>query len=211
VDRVAEHVAAVDAAVDAGVERIVYLSFLGAAPDATFTLARQHWATEQYIRGTGLRFTFLRSSMYLDSMPRYAANGVLKGPAGDGRVAPVSRDDIADVVIAVLTGAGHDGATYDMTGRELLTMADVARQLSELTGRRIDYVDETVEEAYASRAHYGAPAFEVDGWVTSYLAIAAGELDVVSDTVRRLTGQEPQTLREFVDANPRSIERLRTT
>ncbi|MDQ4124022.1 MAG: NAD(P)H-binding protein, partial [Actinomycetota bacterium] len=65
-DRLQHHKTAVDAAVAAGVERIVYLSFLGAAPDATFTLARQHHATEAHVRGKGVAFTFLRSSLYLD-------------------------------------------------------------------------------------------------------------------------------------------------
>ena len=74
-DRVAEHTSAVDAAVDAGVERIVYTSFLRASPDATFTFARDHYATEQHIRGTGLGFTFLRDSMYADFVPLLRLRG----------------------------------------------------------------------------------------------------------------------------------------
>jgi NAD(P)H dehydrogenase (quinone) len=209
-DRIAEHVSAIDSAVAAGVERVVYLSFLGAAPDATFTLARHHYATEQYIRGTGLVFTVTRSSMYLDSMTRYAgAAGLIRGPAGNGRVAAVSRDDIADVVVATLTTEGHDGAVYDMTGPESLTMAEFADRLTQLSGREVRYENETLEEAWASRSTYGAPDWEVEGWISSYLAVAAGELDVVSDTVLRLTGHEPQTLSEFVERHPESLERLR--
>ena len=69
-DRVEHHRTAVDAAVAAGVPRLVYLSFLNAAPDATFTLARDHWATEQHIRASGLDFTFLRMNLYMDFIPR---------------------------------------------------------------------------------------------------------------------------------------------
>jgi len=117
-DRLEQHFTAVDAALTAGVERIVYLSFLAAAPDATFTLARQHHATEEHIRASGQRYTFLRSSLYADFVPYFTGpDGVIRGPAGNGRVAWVARDDIADVVVAVLLGEGHDGQTYDMTGR----------------------------------------------------------------------------------------------
>jgi NAD(P)H dehydrogenase (quinone) len=210
-DRVRQHIAAVDAAVAAGVERIVYLSFLGAAPEATFTFARDHWYTEEHVRATGLRHTFLRDSMYLDFLPVMAGtDGVIRGPAGDGRVAAVARDDIADVAVAVLLGDGHDGRTYDVTGPEAITLHQVAQELSRVTGRSITYHAETLEEAYASRASYGAPEWEVEGWVTSYAAIATGEMDVVSDTVSRLTGHEPMTLADFLRQHPESYQHLLT-
>ncbi|HKH18477.1 MAG TPA: SDR family oxidoreductase [Solirubrobacteraceae bacterium] len=200
-DRVEQHKTAIDSAVAAGVERIVYLSFVGAAPTATFTLARHHWATEEHIRAAGVRFTFPRMNMYLDFMPQMVGHdGVIAGPAGDGRAALVARDDVADVVAAILTGEGHDGRTCDVTGREALSLADVAAQLSELWGKPIAYRPETIEEAWASRMSYGAPDWEVEGWVTSYAAIAAGELEAVSDTVERLAGHRPMTLGEYVRA-----------
>ena len=209
-DRVARHTTAVDLAIEAGVQRIVYLSFLGAAPQATFTFARDHHATEEHIRSTGVAFTFLRSSMYADMVPRMVgASGVIAGPGGDGKVAWVSRDDVAAVATAVLIGSGHDGRTYDVTGPEARGFAYAAEELARRTGRPITYVDESVEEAYASRAAYGAPRFEVDGWVTSYLAVALGELDVVSDTVSRLTGRAPQSLPEYLDAHPEDWAHLR--
>ncbi|MEV8515026.1 NAD(P)H-binding protein [Dactylosporangium sp. NPDC051484] len=193
-ERLAEHRSAVDAAVAAGVERIVYLSFFGAAPDCTFTFGRDHWHTEQFIRATGRRFTFLRDNMYLEMIPRLAgADGVIRGPAGDGRVAAVSYGDIAAAAVAVLTGgAEHDGRTYDLTGPEAFTLYEAAAELG------LRYAPETVKEAYASRAKYGASAFEVAGWVTSYEAIAAGELAGVTGDVERLTGRKPRSLRDMI-------------
>jgi uncharacterized protein YbjT (DUF2867 family) len=208
-DRVRQHIAAVDAAVAAGVERIVYLSFIGAAPGATFTFARDHWHTEEHMHATGVRHTFLRDNMYMDFLPALAgADGVIRGPAGDGRVAAVARDDIADVAAAVLLGDGHDGRTYDVTGSEAITLHEVAEELSRVTGRTITYYAETLEEAYASRASYGAPEFEVEGWVTSYAAIATGEMDVVSDTVYDLTGHEPMTFADFLRRYPECYQHL---
>ncbi|GGP37978.1 SDR family oxidoreductase [Streptomyces melanogenes] len=207
--RVQDHITAVDAAVAAGVRRIVYVSFLGAAPDATFTFARDHWHTEQYIRGTGLAYTFLRDSLYLSGLAAMAGpDGVIRGPAGDGRVSGVAHDDIADVATAVLVGEGHDGVTYDVTGPAPLTLADVAAELSRVTGREITYLPETREEAFASRAGYGAEEWEVTGWVSSYEAIAAGEMATVADTVPRLTGHPAQSFAAYLDAHPRAYRHL---
>jgi len=218
-DRVRQHTTAVDAAVAAGVRRIVYLSFLAASPTATFTLARQHWATEQHIRTSGVAsFTFLRMSLYLDFIPSMVSpEGVIVGPAGGGRVGALLRSDVAAAAVAVLTGVGegaasssHDGRTYDLTGREAFTLAEAAAEMSRLTGKPIVFRNESREEAYASRAGYGAPDWEVEGWVTSYEAIASGEMAPVTDTVRRLTGQEPATLSEYVAAHPESLEHVAT-
>lgn len=208
-ERLRQHLTAVDAAVAAGVGRIVYLSFLGAAPDATFTLARQHSATEGHIRGAGVPFTFLRSSLYLDYMPFLAsAEGIIAGPAGSGRFAPVARDDIADTVFTVLTTQGHDGRTYDNTGGATLSMDEVARELGKVTGRQVRYIDQTIEQAWESRRPSGAPDWEIDGWISSYVAVANGELDVVAATVPRLTGHRAMTLPEFLDRYPESYSHL---
>jgi uncharacterized protein YbjT (DUF2867 family) len=204
-DRVRLHRQAIDAAVEVGVGRIVYVSFLNAAPDATFTFARDHFATEEHLRSTGLATTFLRDSMYQDFLPFFAdASGVIRGPAGSGAVSAVARDDIAAVATRVLLEPEvHDGRTYDVTGPEALSLQEVAEQLGTVSGRSVVYRPETEEEAYASRAGQGAD-FEVTGWVTSYQAIATGELSSVSDTVPAITGARAQTFRDFLRRNPDS-------
>jgi NAD(P)H dehydrogenase (quinone) len=208
-DRVRQHINALDAAAEAGVERVVYLSFLAAAPDATFTFARDHAATERHARELGLRHTFLRDAFYTDFLPTLAgADGVIRGPAGDGAFTPVTRDDVADVAAAVLRSGAYDGATLDVTGPDRLTMGQLAALLTDVCGRPVRYAEETLEEAYASRASYGAPPFEVDGWVSTYAAVAAGELDVLSSTVRDVTGREPAGVREFLERNPASWQHL---
>ena len=208
-NRVDLHRGAVDAAVAAGVERIVYTSFAAAAPDTAFTFGRDHFHTEEHIKGTPLGWTFLRDNIYLDYVPFFAGeDGVIRGPAGDGRVAAVAREDVAGSAAAVLTGEGHGGQAYAITGGEAFTMAEAAERVSRFAGRPMTYVAETLEEARASRAPSGAPAWEIEGWVTTYAAIAAGDLVQVSGDVERLTGRKPITLDEFLGDNPESYRRL---
>ncbi len=204
-DRLAQHRTFVDAAADAGVEHVVYTSFLGAAQDCTFTLGRDHWATEEHVRSRGLAHTFLRDSFYLDFLPELVGeDGVIRGPAGDGRVAAVTRADIARSAVAVLTDpAAHRDRTYDLTGPEALSFAEVAALLSEHTGRPVTYHDETIEEAYASRLRWPAPPWQYDAWVSTYTAIAAGELATVTDHVRELTGRAPTGLAAYLAAEGR--------
>ena len=199
-DRVDEHMTFVDAAVAAGVRHVVYTSLYRAAADAVFTFARDHWATEEHIRASGLRWTFLRPCLYLDLIPVIGGpDGVIRGPAGDGRFSGVAIDDVARVARAVLLSPEeHAGHTYDLTGPEELSMAEAAAIVTEVTGQPTRYVEESPEEAFASRASYGAPDWELHGWVTSYLAIAAGQQDGLSDDVERITGQPPVSLRQLL-------------
>ena len=199
-DRLQQHYAFVDAAAAAGVEHVVYTSFYGAAPDATFTLARDHYATEERIKASGMAYTFLRDNFYLDFLPLMTGDdGVIRGPAGDGVFSGVAREDVARSAHAVLRDpAIHKGKTYHLTGPEELSMAQAAEVLSTGTGRTVRYQPETVEEAYASRASYGAPQWQLDAWVSTYTAMAAGEMAGLSPDVHGLTGQDPISLAEFL-------------
>jgi NAD(P)H dehydrogenase (quinone) len=211
-DRIGLHRNAVDAAADAGVARIVYTSFVGAASDATFTFARDHFHTEQHIHARGVGHTFVRANMYLDFLPLLCgADGVIRGPADGGQLAPVARDDLADVIVVALTGHGHEGQTYDVTGPELITMDDVAAELSRATRRQIRFEDETLEQARESRRPSEAPDWMIEGWVTTYAAIAAGELAVVSEVVAELCGHQPLRLGDWLRENPESLRHLTHT
>jgi uncharacterized protein YbjT (DUF2867 family) len=202
-DRLDQHRAFVAAAADAGVRHVVYTSFLGAAPDATFTLGRDHWATEQAIRESGMAFTFLRDSFYLDFVEDLVGeDGVIRGPAGDGAMAAVARADVARVATAVLHDPdAHRDQTYELTGPEAITLAQAAAIVSEVRGRTVSYHPETVDEAYASRARWNPEPWQADAWVSTYTAIAEGALAHVSGDVERITGRPPMSLREVLAAD----------
>lgn len=206
-DRVSIHAAAVDAAVAAGVSRIVYVSFVGAGPYATFTFARDHWHTEEHIRSSGVAHTVLRNNLYLDALPHFVgSDGVLRGPAGHGKFGGIARDDSADAIVGALTTPGHDNVTYDLTGPAAITMEEVAEELTRATGSLVTYDAETIDQAYASRSGYGAEDWRVSGWVTSYAAIAVGELDVVSTAVQDLSGHAPMSFHEYLTQSPLLVD-----
>jgi NAD(P)H dehydrogenase (quinone) len=223
-DRLQQQITAVNAAIAAGVEHIVYLSVLNASADATFILAHDHFHTEEHIRAAGVPFTFLRAGLYTENVPHSVSeDDVIRAPAGEGRAAWVTRDDIADVAVAVLAGSGHEGRTYDVTGPEALTMDETARRLSAAVGRKIVYRIQTPEEARNTRSTsrleqfeaerrmltgHGLDDYEVEVFVTHFLQIAAGELAQVSDTVPRLTGHPAQSLADYLQQHPESYAHL---
>ncbi|NQX04680.1 SDR family oxidoreductase [Rathayibacter sp. VKM Ac-2856] len=197
--RLAEHLSMVAAAARAGVEHVVYTSFVGASPTATFTLARDHAATEEAIRASGMGWTFLRDDLYLDFMPAMLGDdGAIRGPAGTGRAAIVAREDVARAAAAILRAPQeHLGATYELTGPEALTFDEIAAVLTA-AGHPAVFIDETLEEARASRRRWNAPDWQLDAWISTYTAVAAGEMQHVSPDVERLTGRAPLSLAQFL-------------
>jgi len=198
--RTAEHAAFIDAAAAAGVRHVVYTSFAAAAPDATFTLARDHYATEELLSASGMAWTFLRDTFYIDFMEQLVGtDGVIRGPAGSGRCAIVARADVARVAATVLLDPdAHAGNTYDLTGPQALSLADVARIINDVRGRTVTFHDETIEEAYASRAPYGAPPWQLDAWVSTYTAIASNVMADPTDAVEKIGGTPPASLEDFL-------------
>lgn len=199
-ERRQQHRNVVAAAARAGVGHVVYTSFAGASPDATFTLGRDHADTEAALAASGLPTTLLRDNLYSDLLPFFADDGgAIRGPAGAGRVAAVARADVAAAAAAVLRDpARHAGATYTLTGPEALTMAEIAERAGAVVGRDLRFVDQTVDEAYAQRAadYPGTPPWQLDAWVSTYTAINDGSLAEVSTDVERLTGCPALTIEQ---------------
>ena len=203
-DRLDQHRTFIDAAADVGVRHIVYTSFFGAAPDAIFTLARDHHATEQYIAAAGISYTFLRDNFYMDFMESLVgADGVIRAPARHGKVSIVARADIAQAARAVLRDpAAHRNVIYELTGPEALTMAEIAETISDVRGIPVTFHNETIDEAYQSRRAYAAPDWQLDAWVSTYTAIASNALAKISPDIEQLTGRKPTTFREYLSENP---------
>ncbi|WP_145499605.1 SDR family oxidoreductase [Streptomyces sp. CFMR 7] len=140
--RVAQHTAIVEAAEAAGVAQLAYTGILG-GPDADFALADEHKVTERLILDSGLPYTFLRNGWYTENytadLAPVLAHGAVVSNAGEGRVASASRADYAAAAAAVVTGEGHLGKAYELSGDTAWSFAEYAALLSEVTGKEIAY------------------------------------------------------------------------
>jgi NAD(P)H dehydrogenase (quinone) len=209
-NRVAQHTAAIDAAVAAGVGHVLYTSGLNAGSALPLVVSHDHGATEQAIRDRGLRWTALRNGLYAEfqvaAAARAFASGHLVHNNGDGATAYVSREDCAAAAAAALTGDGHEDRVYDITGPELVTQAQMAALVTEITGRHVDAVAIDDEEATQNLTAVGLPADMAMAYASFGTAIREGVLDVVSPHVEDLTGRRPRSLREVLEAHRSEIE-----
>jgi NAD(P)H dehydrogenase (quinone) len=199
--RAAQHHNVIDAAKRAGVKRIVYTSLLH-ADTSPLNLAREHFATEQEIKSSGIPYTILRNGWYTEnytgSIPGALAGGALLGSAGEGRISAATRADYADAAVAAVTGAGHEGRTYELAGDEAWTLADVAAEISRHSGREIPYRDLPEAEYAAALEGFGLPApvaRMIAGWDTG---TAQGALYDDSHQLSKLIGRPTTPLSETV-------------
>ena len=202
--RLAQHVAAVEAAKRAGVKHIVYTSIPSPYPSSRAQVADDHFWTEQAIIATGLDWTFLRNSLYMDlqanQVPQIVASGQLIHASGTGGRNIVSRADCAVTAAgALLTAAGK--SIENVTGREVLTLSDIAAIIAKATGKPVAAVAIPGDALIAGMVQHGLPenlavtfsAFDTD--------TARGYFAVTGDAVERLGGRKPTTLAEFLAAN----------
>lgn len=199
-NRVQQHKDFIDAAKMAGVSHIIYLSFYNASKNSVFTLARDHYVTEEYIKENDFKYTFLRDNFYIDFFVELCREyGEIKGPAGNGKVSAVVRSDVSEVAAKILENPEKwENQTLNMTGPEELTMDEITETVSRHYGKEIKYVKETVEEAYESRKIWEAEQWEYDSWVSTYTAIAENEQSGISDDIEKILGRKATSLAEYL-------------
>ena len=200
-NRVQQHKDFIDAAKIAGVSHIIYLSFYNASKNSIFTLGRDHYATEEYIKENGFKYTFLRDNFYADFFVDLCREyGEIKGPAGNGKVSAVVRSDVSEVVAKILENPGKwENQTLNMTGPEELSMTEIVKAVSEYFGKEIKYIEETVEEAYKSRKIWKAEQWEYNSWVSTYIAIAENEQSGISNDIEKVLGRKATSLVEYLE------------
>ena len=202
--RVEQHRAAIAAAESAGVEHIAYTSLVGVAIDNPAAVAADHLATERALTDARPEVTFLRHSWYGDVIahglaPAAVRTGRWTINTGEGRVAPIAKDDAAAAAAVVLTTDGHRDRTYDITGPELVTVGDLAAIASELTGRPVEHDD--VDDD-AMRDIFLSAGVDRPGDLVSFgRAIREGWFAVPTGDVEALTGRPGRTMRELLEAS----------
>ena len=191
----------VDAAVEAGIGHIVKMSANGAHPGSPALLKRYHGAAELYIRESGLRYTLVRPNFFMQNMLHVAAAIVEQDrffmPMGDGQVGIIDVRDVAHFVLTVLTRPGREHRTCEITGPELVSFHDVARQLSGVMGRPISYIDQPPSEFKASLLQWVPDDWYVETVSELFELIAQGSGALLNDVYTRVTGREPTPLRQF--------------
>lgn len=202
-NRVAQHSAVIDAAAAAGVELLAYTS----APNATDTalvVAPEHKATEEHLVASGVPWVMLRSGWYnenyLPSALQAAQTGVVVSSAGDGRVASAARVDFADAAVAVITGDGHAGRIYELTGDTAWDFAEFAALVAELSGRPVEYRAVSPDEHAQILASAGLDEGTVGFVVAMDGNIRDGLLGHVNGELSRLIGRPTTPLRETLAA-----------
>jgi uncharacterized protein YbjT (DUF2867 family) len=191
----------IDAARAAGVKHVVKLS--GIMPDLTspFRFARMHGEIERRLEASGMAFTHLRAGefmpAYFRQVPSIVARGAMFLPMEDARIASIDVSDIAEIAALALTGSGHEGKTYPLTGPEALTMAEVAEKLSAATGKTIRYVNVAPEEARKAQLAAGMPPYLADALVELFAERRKGKEAQVSAMAQTLLGRRPTSFDEF--------------
>lgn len=191
----------VDEAKRAGVKRLVKLSVYGAAKEG-FTLARWHRAVERHIEASGVPWTFLRPAGFMQNYFNYMGETIRKqsaiySSAGSGAGAHIDARDIGAVAARVLTGKGHEGKAYELTGPQALTHDQAAGILSRVLGREIRYVPISHEQYKQGALAAGMPPVYVDALVDLDRYYAEGQLSAVTPAVRELTGRDPIRFEQF--------------
>ncbi|MCY9783875.1 SDR family oxidoreductase [Nocardiopsis sp. EMB25] len=188
-----------DLARAAGVRRLVLLSQYAARADSPVRFLRWHAEVEAHVRRLGLDRTVLRPNLYMQALTGFAgtiAQGWFAAPTGGAAVSAVDTRDIADAAAAVLTGTGHTGRTYTLTGPRAVTHEQIARALSAATGRDITFREASAEQ-FAAALTGILPPWQIDGLVEDYAHYARGEAAGVHTSVADLTGRPARDVTEF--------------
>lgn len=203
-NRLQQHKNAVDAAKKAGVKHIFYtgvtMKDINASP--LRPLLEDHFQTEDYIREKGLKYTFLRNTLYFDVIPMFLGEKVLETgiyfPAEEGKVAFATRADLAEATALLLTGEGVENQTFHLTGAKAVSFADIARELSALTGKEVSYHSPEPKEFEATLKQFGLP----EGIVQMSVLFAAGmknnDFENTEDTLGDILGRKPKSLSDFL-------------
>lgn len=200
--RIPQHRRAIDAAKAAGVGRVVYTSFVNPCRESLFPFAKVHEDSENYLKQSGLNYTFLRNNHYAENLNKALelarSTGVLSLPGANEKVAYICRADIAAATAAVLVGEGHDKRSYELTGSEALNLSEVAAMAAEIWKSPIVAKDMDVATFRSLLVKRGLPEYLVEAQIGIWLAAGAGEYRQVTQDAMVLAGRPLRSFSDFL-------------
>jgi NAD(P)H dehydrogenase (quinone) len=205
-NRSTQHQTVIRAAKDAGVKHVVYTSFLGkneteASP--LWMVAASHLKTEAWLKESGLEYTILKNTLYMDFVPVFLGENVIESgviylPADNGKVGAILRSEMAEATANILSNDNHTGKTYQFTAPEAFSYEDVAQHLSEITGKTINYISPTADEYVQTLREYGVPTDYIGLFSAFAVAQANGELETIGSDLEQLLGRKPTSIKTFL-------------
>ena len=201
--RTAQHKAVIAAAQQAGVPYIAYTSLLN-ADHSPLGLAQEHRETESLIKASGLQYTFLRnnwySENYLAGVTHTVEIGTLYGTAGEGKISSAARVDYAEAAANVLTTSGHENKTYELAGSISFTLADLAADIADVSGKEITYQNLSAEDYTQALTQAGLPVGLADIIVAADIQTEKGAMFSDSKDLEQLIGHPTTAIKEQVAA-----------
>ncbi len=200
--RLRQHQAVVDAAKESGVMHIAYtgVPMKDADTAATKALMESHFQTEDYIKASGLAYTFLRNALYMDGIPFFTGDKVLERgihmPAGDGKVPYAMRREMGEAAANVLLQDGHENKEYNITGSDLYSFEDVAQALTQLSGKQVTYTDTDAATFITELKAAGVPE-GLAGMIAGFAEdIKAHRFEITNSDLEQLLGRKPASLKD---------------
>jgi uncharacterized protein YbjT (DUF2867 family) len=189
----------IDAAKNARIRHLVKLSALGGRKAIFPSLHRQ---SEEKIEASGIPYSFIRPNGFMQNFVTYntvtiKSQNAFYGCQGEGAVSHVDIRDVAAAIVAVLSGSGHEGKAYPLTGPEALTQKQVAEKLSKATGRAINYVDLPVADVKKAMLASGMPEWSADAVLDLTRLYRDGGASLVDPTIEQLIGRKRITFDQF--------------
>ena len=188
-------------AADGGVSHLVKVSSMEAAPDATATLPKNHYDTEQHIASLGVDWTFLRPNYYMQNMLMYAGSIARTNsfalPLGTAKTAMIDSRDVGEVAAVVLTGEGHAGQAYRLTGPAMMDFHEVAARMGTVLERPVSYVAQSPEVFREVLGQFIQSVWQLDAVCELFAEIAAGSLEEQHSTTADLLGRPAADLETF--------------
>ena len=206
-NRLQQHLNVISVAKEVGVKHIVYTSFQrkNETPSSPlWVVAHSHLETEKALKESGLTYTILKNNLYMDFLPGFIGEHVLENktiyvPAENGTISAVLRSEMAEAAATILSSKGHENKEYDFTNNEALSYSEIAKIISETSGKNIVYVSPSATEYQTTLKGFGLPDEAVGVFTSFAVGQAEGGLEKVSTDLENILQRKPVSVRSFLE------------